>query len=104
MDQAAIELVAGKAEGEPQWRELDGGRLPRLIHGLLAFAIVALLGFGAGLSVGERSSGSAVGAVSTRSLTPAVTLKRLGGACGSVPEGAWRTQLCPSPGTGSARR
>ncbi len=96
MDQNVTGIVAGEVEEEQGWRDMDGGRGARLLHALVAFAIVAALGFGAGFSVGDRGGGGAVGAVSALPSAPVVGGKQPGGSCASVPEGAWRTQLCPT--------
>jgi len=90
-----FDVPAGEVDEDAGWRELDGGRVARLIHSLIAFALVAALGFGSGLSAGTYGEGQAASAVSVSAAVPVVVKGHPGVACAIWTDGAWSTKHCP---------
>ncbi len=88
MYENVFEVPAGEVDEDAGWRELDGGRVARLIHALVAFTLVAALGFGAGLSAGNYGTGQAANAISVSATVPVVVKAHPGVACAIWTDGA----------------
>ncbi len=86
-----------QVEEEVEWRALDRGGWVQMLRTLGSFALVAALAFIAGFLSGGHQDNIRKGSVTVSPATSVAVQKESSSSCASLPDTAWKAQLCPSP-------